>query len=440
MGLAKPIALEGAADAQGRHRDAGTGGRLTVATTAPPSQRLITLDLVRGIAVMGIFSVNVIGMAMIQDAYFVPSVYGFHGLADQLTYAANFLLIDGKMRSLFSMLFGASALLVIERAQAAARSPAKTHFSRMAALLLFGLLHFYLIWWGDILAQYAIIGMLAFLFRKLRTKVLLRWAIGLLLFHALPSVIFSTTQLLEQQSEQGGGKQQASGPSREELAEDAAAHETIAARARYAVSHDLLRPFMMSLGLLPETLGLMLLGMAAYRSGFLTGDWPDRRYRQVAIWGLGIGLLVSAVSLYLVIRGGFTPPWFNAARNGWTVPIRPVMALGYAALIILLFRRPGALRDRLAAVGRTAFTNYLGCSLVGVAVFYGFAGDLYGDVSRFEAWLLVPPVWALMLLWSKPWLDRFNYGPFEWAWRSLARWQLQPMRKRPNGEKGAAVA
>ena len=389
--------------------------------------RIVTLDIVRGVAVMGIFSVNVVGMAMIQSAYFTPSVYGFDGFGDKLTYAANFLLIDGKMRALFSMLFGASALLVIDRALAAGRSPAKTHFSRMAALLLFGLAHFYLLWWGDILAQYAIIGMVAFLFRKLSTRALLIWAVALLLVHSLPSAVFSTTEL--QALEASGEVHKPLSPSPEVFAEDAAAHETIAAHARHTLSEKPLRPFMLALGLMPETLGLMLLGMAAYRSRFLTGDWPDRRYRQVAAWGIGSGLLVSAVSLYLVVESGYSAAYFNAARNGWTVPVRSVMALGYAAFIILLLRRPSALRDRFAAVGRTAFTNYLGCTLVGVAVFYGFAGDLYGDVSRGEAWLLAPPVWALMLLWSKPWLDRFNYGPFEWAWRSLARWQLQPMRR-----------
>jgi uncharacterized protein len=402
-----------------------------LATTSPPSERLVTLDLIRGVAVMGIFSVNVVGMAMIEDAYFIPPAYGFDGIGDKLTYAANFLLVDGKMRSLFSMLFGASALLVIDRAVAAGRSPAKTHYARMAALLLFGLAHFYLLWWGDILAQYALIGMVAFHFRKLRTSALLTWGVALLLLHSVPSAIFSTTELRAQQAERAGEQLKPASLSRQELAEDAAAHETIAAHVRHSLSEYPLRPFSLALGLMPETLGLMLLGMAAYRSRFLTGDWPDRRYRQVAIWGIGSGLLVSAFSLYLVVESAFAPAYFGAARNGWTVPVRAPMALGYAALIILLFRRRGAVPDRFAAVGRAAFTNYLGCTLLGVAAFYGFAGDLYGDLSRGQTWLLVPLVWVLMLLWSKPWLDRFNYGPFEWAWRSLARRQLQPMRRLP---------
>jgi uncharacterized membrane protein YeiB len=86
--------------------------------------------------------------------------------------------------------------------------------------------------------------------------------------------------------------------------------------------------------------------------------------------------------------------------------------------------------QRLAAVGRAAFTNYLGTSLIAAFVFYGWGLGLYGRVSRAEAWLLVPIVWLVMLAWSKPWLDRFQYGPFEWLWRTLARGRVQPMRKR----------
>jgi uncharacterized protein len=106
------------------------------------------------------------------------------------------------------------------------------------------------------------------------------------------------------------------------------------------------------------------------------------------------------------------------------------MALGYAALIILASRRQGWLAQRIAAAGRCAFTNYLGTSLISTFVFYGWGLGLYGSVSRWQAWLLVPLVWLAMLAWSKPWLERFNYGPFEWAWRSLSRGALQPMRKK----------
>ena len=100
---------------------------------------------------------------------------------------------------------------------------------------------------------------------------------------------------------------------------------------------------------------------------------------------------------------------------------------------MLLFPRRGWLADRVAAVGRAAFTHYLGATVNGTVLFFGFGFGLFGELSRGQAWLIVPVVWAVMLLWSKPWLDRFRYGPFEWAWRSLSRWKWEPMRRQPAG-------
>jgi uncharacterized protein len=105
------------------------------------------------------------------------------------------------------------------------------------------------------------------------------------------------------------------------------------------------------------------------------------------------------------------------------------MIVAHAALIILLTRRGGALVQRIAAAGRAAFTNYLGTSILVTTLFYGYGFGLYGQLGRAEVYLVVLAVWALMLLWSKPWLDRYRYGPFEWLWRTLARGKVQPMRK-----------
>jgi len=116
-----------------------------------------------------------------------------------------------------------------------------------------------------------------------------------------------------------------------------------------------------------------------------------------------------------------------------------LMAAGYAALIILLTRNSGWLARRFAATGRAAFTNYLGTSLIAAFVFYGWGLGYYGYAERWQAWLLVPVVWAVMLLWSKPWLDRFHYGPLEWLWRTLSRGKVQPFRKRPPAVAAAAA-
>ena len=191
-----------------------------------------------------------------------------------------------------------------------------------------------------------------------------------------------------------------------------------------------MEPFDTVRALWPETLALMLLGMAGYRSGFLTGSWSSATYRRIALFGIGTGAAVSAVLAIVVWRSGFALPLTMIALETWSMPVHSVMALGYAALIILIIRNGRALTQRFAAVGRAAFTNYLGTSLLATFIFNGWGLGLYDRLSRAECWLLAPLFWMLMLLWSKPWLDRFRYGPFEWAWRSLARGTPQPMRKR----------
>jgi uncharacterized protein len=412
-----------------------------MSATGAARSRIVTLDVIRGVAVMGIFSVNVVGMAMIEPAYFYPPIQGFETVWDRLMWAANFILIDHKMRSLFSMLFGASALLVMDRAGASGRSVAVTHYARMASLLLLGLIHFYAIWWGDILTTYAAVGMTLFFFRKLAARWLLVLSVGLFAFSFAPPIerIPETFAMYDAAHAPNAGKQaierwnQRVGfftTTPEQRAGDIAMHSTPAAHARIMAETRAFEWAEIVADLWKETLALMLLGMAGYRSGFLTGQWSDRSYLRTAAVGLGIGVAGYGSLAAWVVGSNFRFPETISAFFALSGPLGPVMALGYAALIILLARRPTRLRARLAAVGRAAFTNYLGASLIGVIVFFDMGLGLYGDLTRGQAWLLVPLVWLPMLAWSKPWLDRFAYGPFEWLWRSLARWEVQPMRKR----------
>ncbi|HYI42150.1 MAG TPA: DUF418 domain-containing protein, partial [Sphingomicrobium sp.] len=303
----------------------------------------------------------------------------------------------------------------------------------------------------DILTHYAAVGMVAVLLWKLRARWLVVIATIAFIVHAAAPAYFFASEIPEYYQSQKPDappelkkkwdeRMKELTPSAERLAEDRADHQNIATRFNAALS-DVSPPFdgedvfevlgPLDIGpLWLETIALMLLGMAGYKSGFLTGAWSDSSYRKVA--GICLGLGVAAYG-FLGIRAwlsGFAPIEMFMATQIATPIFRPIMASGYAALFILLFRNPSALRDRFAAVGRTAFSNYLFCTIVGTLVYYDFGLGLYGDVSRGEAWLLVPPVWAAMLLWSKPWLDRFNYGPLEWLWRTLSRGKLQPMRKR----------
>jgi len=180
-----------------------------------------------------------------------------------------------------------------------------------------------------------------------------------------------------------------------------------------------------------ETLAYMLFGMAALKNGFFRGDWEPARYRRAALIGFGIGIPAYAALAWALTQADFSMPMVMWMVMAGTVPFRPLMVVAIGALIILLTRGGGALVERIAAAGRAAFTNYLGTSLVMTTLFYGYGFGLFGTMGRAELWLVVFVMWGLMLLWSKPWLDRNEYGPFEWLWRSLSRWSFQPMRKRP---------
>jgi uncharacterized protein len=414
-----------------------------VSAAAEAEGRISSLDLLRGVAVMGIFSVNVIGFAVPEPAYLNPAAYGGASGANLATWLLNFVLIDHKMRSLFSILFGASMLLVIERAEAAGRSPALTHYSRMGWLLLFGLAHFYFIWSGDILSTYAIVGMMAYAFRKAPVPRLLAAAIVFFLLDA------ATMAMLTQSYAAGEAAATAPGATARTLAiwreaasalmplqPDALASNLAIFRGSYAgivherLSDETLSPLVNLILFGPETLGLMLLGMAGFRSGFLTGAWQRLAYVRIAWIGLAGGAAAHILLAWWTIRSHFSPTWVFADYMLVSEPFRLLMAAGYAAAIILIGSRGGALVRRISAAGRAAFTNYLGTSLVASTIFYGYGLGLYGRLDRFHAWLAVPLVWLLILAWSKPWLDRFRYGPFEWLWRSLARGALQPMRRR----------
>jgi len=413
-----------------------------MSVTIEPGQRIATLDIIRGVAVMGIFGVNVIAFAMPMQAYFNPSAYGLSSPADLVLWFATFILIDGKMRGLFSLLFGASMLLVIERAETRGRSAADIHYSRMFWLLVLGCIHYYLIWFGDILTLYALTGMIAYLFRGKAVRALLLWALGFLVvdlvflaagawqFFAAEAAARAPGASAEAVSTWHSMSGEFAPPDSRALADDLALHlGPWTGIVRAQLTDGLFGPlFQLGFGLL-ETLGYMLLGMAGLKSGFLRGAWDDARYRRIAAWTMAVSIPAYAVFAWIEWRSGFDVALFFFIFFVATAPFRLAMMVGYAALIILLSRRGGWLVQRIAAAGRAAFTNYLGASLIATAIFYGFGLGLYGQLSRLEAWLIAPAMWVVMLLWSKPWLDRFNYGPFEWLWRSLARRGIQPMRR-----------
>lgn len=404
--------------------------------TTASAERIATLDIVRGIAVMGILAMNILAFADVPAAYFNPLAQTVAvRTGDLLTYAANFLLFDGKMRGLFSFLFGASLFLLTEKMRIGLVR------RRLFWLLVFGGIHFFFIWWGDILVGYALLGFLALAFRNASPRALVIGAVVLITvqFLIMCGVAFSAFSLQEQM---------ASNPSQEtirawinmtrDMGVPTDAHRA-SVLALYlgpwigVVEHQFTEkaamPLIMTMMFGWETLAYMLLGMAALKTGLLSGAWENRRYRKWAILCLVIALPLYLVALRFLFRSEWAVPSTFAWSFAATVPIRPLMVVAFACLIILATRRSGALVERIAAAGRAAFSNYLGTSILMTGLFYGWGLGLFGKLGRMELMLVLIGTWALMLLWSKPWLERYCYGPLEWAWRSLTYWRLEPMRR-----------
>jgi uncharacterized protein len=178
-------------------------------------------------------------------------------------------------------------------------------------------------------------------------------------------------------------------------------------------------------------MGLILLGMALLKNGFLRGEWPSEALWRVIRWGYGLG--ISGMSLLWVIswRSGFDVMVTGGAVLLWSILFRIPIMLGHAALILIALRtfQGKAATKRIEAVGKTAFSNYILMSMILGPLFYGYGLGLFGELFRWEAYLLTIPIWGVMLLWSKPWMDRFRHGPLEWIWRSLTRGEWVSMRR-----------
>ena len=423
------------------------------ATTSTSAKRILTLDIVRGVAVMGILAMNIVAFAMIPQAYLNPLAYGVESAADLASWAFSFVFIDGKMRGLFSFLFGASMLLVIQLAEKSGDSPKRVTFARQLWLLLFGMIHYYFIWYGDILIGYALIGMLAWFFRNQEPRTLVRWGIALVTIQLMVMAASAVYAHSLAAAIAAGSADAATLKEWQDLSRDMAIPSAALMREEFAlylgpwsgiveyqITEKATMPLFFTFLFGWETLAYMLFGMAALKSGFLTGAWDNARYRRVAMTALAVAIPVYAVLAALLLADDFTVPGIFTYSFTATVPFRPLVVVAYAALIILATRRGSWLVDRVAATGRAAFSNYLGTSIVMTGLFYGWGLGWFGTVSRIELWLVVGAMWLVMLAWSKPWLDRFAYGPLEWLWRSLARWEVQPFRKRLAAAPAAAGA
>jgi uncharacterized protein len=377
-------------------------------------ERIAALDAIRGLAVLGILAVNAEAFGGPIEALHDMEAWPFpHEGATALSYWIVDVFFREKFITLFSMLFGVSVFLVGgERGDAV-----KSRLLRRRLAVLFGLamLHGFGVWWGDILSLYAATGAVMFFCRSWRPRTLM--ITGLALFGAMTALLLPF-----------GAADAASEP--DKSADVAAAIAT--ATASWAGAYDVnVRSYVQMLGGYPwalwPTLSLMMIGLALFKSGFFAGRSTTRRCQAV----LGAGATALVVQAVLSWREVILlqPIAGGDVASG---VLAPVIALGYAAGVILLLRSSAApVLAPVAAAGRMAFTNYLAQSLIMTTLFYGGRFALMGQVDRPALWAIVIAVWAVQLAWSSWWLARFQYGPCEWAWRCLTLGRRVPFTRRP---------
>jgi uncharacterized protein len=356
-------------------------------TEAP--QRITALDVIRGFAVLGIITMNSVHFGLFH-AYNNLSASSPQSPLDWFIGALGEVFFDQKFMALFSMLFGAGVVLFAERAAARGGRPFLLTLWRNFLLLLIGIVHM-MVWDGDVLVTYAICAVPVFLVRKL-PPVLLLVAGGLTTM--VPPIIAGFAQETIPASGVGLGiywniPGEASNPV-----------------LLWEAANGWARAF-----------GAMLIGVALYRSGFLTGARSVRLYRRAATWGLGIGIPVSFLGLMYVAVNDFAPSTALVGTIPNAIATIPI-ALAYAALILMWHSAhvDHPFDRRIRDVGRMALTNYLTQTALGVL----FLQVIFGDTafSRTELVVCVLIIWALQLWWSKAWLSRFRFGPAEWLWRA----------------------
>lgn len=406
------------------------------------SQRYLEMDALRGFAVIGILAINIAAFAQPEMAFVSPLVSSHASGLDLGSWAANFILFDGKMRGLFSLLFGASTALVIERAMANGQSAAKVHFSRMFWLAIFGLFHFFFLWIGDILFLYAGSGCVLFLFRNWSAERLIKWGVfayvigAILLITSLASMLSLLQEAAQANPPQdvldklNGIYAELGTLPANVVAETARLQGGFSGILNYKLFEQWSTP-LENLMLGPiETIPLMMIGMGLYKNGFILGQESRATYARIAGWMMAVSLPSFIGFTAIAYAQDFNTIWMMNITQAWSILPRLLMIIGYVALFILIIQRfrDSGLLQRVAAAGRAAFSNYLGTSIVMTFIFYGWGLGYFEQFGRFELQLFVLGAWALMLLWSRPWLMRFRYGPLEWLWRSLAKGHAQPMR------------
>lgn len=391
------------------------------------SQRIVAMDVLRGFVLLGILVMNIQSFAMPIAAYVNPTAYGDLSGANLYVWIVSHVFFDQKFLAAFSMLFGAGIVLMTTRHGADGR---RLHRRRMGWMILFGLLHAYLFWYGDILFAYGVCGLVAYGFRDRDPALLIRAAAALLLVGALVPVAFGLSMPPERAVEMSAA---AWSPSAEVIESELAAYRgDFVAQSRHRVPEALkFQTLFMIFFTFWRVLGLMLLGMALLRLDVLTARRPARAYAALAAAGFAIGLPLVAFGVRQNFAHGWSAQYSMFFGGVWNYWGSVFVAVGYVGLLMAI-TRAGALSwltVRLGAVGRMAFSNYILQTLLATTIFYGHGLGLFGSVERTGQIAIVLAIWLVQLTLSPLWLRRFRFGPLEWLWRSLTYGERQVLRR-----------
>ncbi|WP_345211446.1 DUF418 domain-containing protein [Mucilaginibacter gynuensis] len=427
---------------------------------ADPGKRVITLDILRGIAVLSILLLNIYPFASPSLLFDVPvgipkqAFTGSHAILDHCIVWLTWFFAEGKMRSLFSILFGAGVIMITERYEKGGKlsKAASIFYRRNIWLLVIGLCHGVLLFPGDILVDYSILAMLVLFFlRKIPARYLLTigtivWVVlgtaGILNAFGISNDTLKAETEFQSAIKAGSHANKAqkillekavkaaeaatSGVKQQVEADHVGYWDSFADRANSEIGFLMFK----SSGLFISYLGAMIFGMGLYKSGFLTNQKSVSKYSWVMIGGYAITFLLTGIGLWELQHSGYSALVF--AKWLWIPYCIQVFAgtLANLSLILLLLRIN--LLKRLfmpfANVGRMALTNYILTSLICGWVFSWGPFKFYGKLEFYQWYCVVGCVWFINLIFSWIWLRYFRFGPVEWIWRCLTYWKLQPLR------------
>jgi uncharacterized protein len=427
-------------------------------------ERVSSVDVLRGVALLGILLMNVVGFGLPHWAYDDPTVAGGSAGVDFWTWAVNSVLFEGKMRTIFSMLFGAGVILLTSRAEARGGRElvADVYFRRNLWLILFGMIHAYLLLWpGDILYSYGLAGLFLFTLRHVRPRNLI--IAGLLLLALQAPKMASFNAMLAQAREGMAGIQRATAAGQPLTAEQKSSKvgwRKMLANARpepKAVQKEIddrrkgylhnVKTFAGIVMLLESSLfykifffdvaGMMLIGMGLMKLGVFSAIRSYKFYALLMLCGYAYGIPAGTWVVYDWVRHGFEPGTRLAVLYDST---RLSVALGHIGLLMIVCKADmlGWLTRRLAAVGQMALTNYVMHTVVCITLFFGFGFGLFGQLRRHQLYYVVAAIWIFQIAASPIWLRHFQFGPLEWVWRSLTYNRRQPMKLRATEPAPAA--